>query len=277
MQSILENLQVDLVSVGFNITDISVSKQTKMVQYTDGSTRPADVLDESGEPIAIEGSGIYFLSTDGFKTHLDFTSVWGVMPEQCPDIIRTFGNLKSCEQKVIIPQSESICRNSGAKLSSQELLIGESRQAFQDEAQEEFQKVLVDKNISLLYGLVRHIYIPQEARTPVQAGYIADELKLTRDEEKKAAIADATLKEEKQKVLQSTVKVTSDTKKKVAECVAEGDKVVQETEAETKTKVAAIDKQIAELAAKKTVALGEAENKSNNFKPKLNPRLLSLL
>lgn len=269
-------MQVDLVSIGYNVTEISVKRQQKMVKYTDGSERPMDVVDDSGEAMAVEGSGIYFLSTDGFKIHMDFSAVWGLMPDQCPDVIRTFGNIHQVEQKVIIPQSESICRNYGSKYGSQALLVGDSRQVFQDETTKEFQKILTEKDISLLYGLIRHIYIPQEARAPVQAGYIAEELTLTREQERLAAEAEGKLKEETQKVEQATIKVTSETKRLIASVTAEGEKVKEETAAETKTKVAAVDKQIAELQAKKTVTLGEAENNAKKLQAEAKADMFGL-
>ncbi len=243
--------QVDVVEIGFRETSMKVEQQ----KLPNGQI----AHDESGEPLAIPQSGIGFPSNDGFDIQLDFTAIWGVMPADAPEVVRTFGNVKEAEQKVILPQSESICRNNGSKMGAVELLVGETRQSFQIGTSEAFQEVLKDKNITLLYGLVRHIYIPQEVRIPIQNGYIADELKLTREQEKLTATTEADLREAEKKVELESEKVRVETTKLVANVLAEGNKEASEIKAETKQLVAEVDKQIAELDAEKQVLLGEAD------------------
>ena len=117
----------------------------------------------------------------------------------------------------------------------------------------------------MLYGLVRHIYIPKEVREPIQKGYVADELALTRDQETTTAKMEARLREAEQTVLLEAARITEGTKKLVAETKATGQKEAETIAAETEKKVAAIDQQCAEIDAQKTVALGEAENASKRM------------
>ena len=159
---------------------------------------------------------------------------------------------------MIIPQSESISRINGSKMGANELLVGETRQKFQTNVSDHFQDVLKDKHLSLLYGLVRHIYIPKDIRTPLQEGYVSDELKLTREEERTTKTAEGELREAEKKVIQETEKVRNETAKMVAAAIAEGQKEVGEIEAATKQQVAGVEKQIAEFDAKKTEQLGRA-------------------
>jgi hypothetical protein len=248
---------VDIIGVGFWETSKEVTQQLG----PDGHP----VLDESGEPVALLNSGIGFPSNDGFDIQLDFTAVWGITPDQAPDVVRTFGTLEAAEQKVIIPQSESICRINGSKMGAVELLVGETRQKFQMTTSSEFQEVLKDKHLTLLYGLVRHIYIPQKVRVPIQEGYIADELKLTREQETVTAKTEADLREAEKMVDLEAEKVRVETEKLVAEAIAEGQKSVKEMEAQTRSEVAAIDKQVASIEAKKTILLGEAKSKADQL------------
>ncbi len=244
--------QIDIINVGYRETSIQVEKQVG----ADGKTSH----DEQGEPLAVTETGINFPSNDGFDIQLDFSAIWGVMPVDAAPIVRMFGNIDAVEEKVIEPQSESICRNNGSKMGAVELLIGESREAFQTAVSEDFQSVLGEKNISLLYGLVRHIYIPQEVREPIQLGYVSDELKLTRDEETKTARTEANLREAESKVDLEAERVRVDTDRMRANVMAEGEKKAKEIEAETKQLIAAIDRETAELDAQKTVMLGRAES-----------------
>lgn len=243
--------QVDVINVGFSETSIQVSKQ----QSADG--KPA--YDDQGEPLAVVDTGINFPSNDGFDIQLDFSAIWGVMPADASEIVRTFGNIDAVREKVIEPQSESICRNNGSKMGAVELLIGESREGFQESVSREFQEVLSRKNITLLYGLVRHIYIPQAVREPIQKGYVSDELKLTRDEETKTARIEADLREAESKVDLEAEKIRVDTERMRAGVMAEGEKMAKEIEATTQQLVAAIDRETANLDAQKEVMLGRAE------------------
>jgi len=245
---------VDIVKIGFREKSI---KAELMTDRNGNITR-----DKSGEPVvANDETGITFPSNDGFGIVMDFTAVWGITPEQAPEVIRKFGNVEAVETKVVVPQIESICRNMGSKLGAVDLLVGESRQQFQEDTSDAFERVLADKGLTLLYGLVRHIYIPQEVRLPIQQSFIADELKLTREQEQLTARTEANLREAEQKVQLETERIQAETEKLVAQALAEGEKQAEETRAETTKLVASIDRQTAELEAQATVMLGEAEAK----------------
>ena len=241
---------VDIVEIGFRETSITVKKMMNGKEVAH---------DESGEPLAVPDSGIGFPSNDGFDIQLDFTAIWGVMPGQAPEVIRTFGTVQEVERKVIQPQSESICRNNGSRMSAVELLVGNTRQKFQVETSDTFQNVLSDKGLTLLYGLVRHIYIPREIRIPIQEGYIANELKITREEEQTTARIEANLREAEKKVELESARVTVETEKMVANSIAEGERKAREIDAETARKVAEIENKIAQLDAKREVLLGQAD------------------
>ena len=244
--------QIDIINVGYRETSIQVEKQTDK----SGTT----LYDEQGEPLAVTETGINFPSNDGFDIQLDFSAIWGVLPKDAAEIVRTFGNIQAVETKVIEPQSESICRNNGSKMGAVELLIGETREDFQTSVSTEFRNVLADKHVTLLYGLVRHIYIPQNVREPIQRGYVAEELKLTRDQETKTARIEADLREAERKVELEAERVRVDTDRLKANVMAEGEKKAREIEAATKQLVATIDRETANLDAKKTVLLGRAES-----------------
>jgi hypothetical protein len=249
--------QIDRVGIGFWETTIAVDHRL--------GPNGKELLDASGEPEAVPGSGIGFPSNDGFNIQLDFSAVWGVMPKDAPKVVEMFGSVTAAEQKVIIPQSESISRINGSKMGANELLVGETRQKFQTSVSDHFQDVLKEKHLSLLYGLVRHIYIPKEIRQPLQEGYIADELKLTREEERITKQGEGELREAEKKVIQESEKVKVETAKLVASALAEGEKQVGEIEATTKQQVAATDKMIAEFDAKKTEQLGKAKAQADQL------------
>lgn len=250
--------QIDVVEIGYR--DRSIVANLKK------DARGNLVYDEAGEPMLNDtDSGIFFYSNDGFPISMDFTAIWGIMPEQAPNVISKFGNVAAVEQKVVVPQIESICRNIGAKFGAVELLVGDSRQQFQEDASTAFRTVLEGKDITLLNGLVRHIYIPQSVRLPIQQAFIADELALTREEEQKTLQIEADFREAEQMVELEQEKVRVETDKLVAKQIAEGQKTVQETFAETARLEAQIDREVSLLDAEATVSLGQAEADSKKL------------
>jgi len=260
--------QIDIVSIGYDAKEISTEKQ----KDENGNM----VVDESGEGLPVLDTGIFFPSSDGFKIHMDFSVVWGVLPDQAPDMIRRFGDLAAVEQKIIVPQSESICRNNGSRMGAVDLLVGDTRQKFQENVDTAFKKVLKEKNLTLLYGLVRHIYIPKDVREPIQKGYIADELTLTREQETTTAKTEASLREAEQKVLLETAKITEETKKLVANINATGAQTAEQMQADTARKVATIDRQAAEIDAQRVVTLGEADAKAKKLQEQAKADLFGL-
>ena len=242
--------QIDIVEIGYIETSLVVDQVLK-------NGKP--VLDESGEPMPVLETGINFPSNDGFEIQMDFTAIWGVMPSAAPEVVRTFGNIDSIRDKVILPQSESICRNAGSGYGAVELLVGDSRQLFQNEITAQFEATLKAKNLNLLYGLVRHIYIPRDVRLPIQNSFIADELTLTRDQQRETAKTEANLREAERNVELEAQRIAADTEKLEANIIAEGEKEAQQIAAEAKQLVAAVDREIAELQAKRNILLGRAE------------------
>jgi regulator of protease activity HflC (stomatin/prohibitin superfamily) len=248
--------QVDVVSVGFNETSLSV-------QTTEAS--PSDARGErlgvSGpvDPQYMSGKGIEFPSNDGFTIHMDYTAIWGVLPDQAPGIVRRFGILKDVEDKVILPQIGSICRLYGSKRASVDLLVGDKREEFQTDTAEELKRVLETKDLTLLFGLTRHIYVPAQVREPIQKKYIADEMKLTADQKQLTAQAQAALTEAKAKVTLEERRTQAETLKLVAEAKATGEKQAKEIAAETERLVAEVDAETAAIQAQITTTMGEAE------------------
>ncbi len=259
---------VDIIGVGF---------AEKSIKSNLVSQNGVPVLDESGEPSVMDDeSGIAFPSNDGFRIHMDFTAVWGIMPEQAADVIRKFGNLAAVEAKVVVPQIESICRNKGSSLGAVDLLVGNTRQVFQEEVSDAFEKILEDKGLTLLHGFVRNIHIPLEVRTPIQEKFVADELKLTRDQELLTARTEATLREAEKTVDLEKERVGAETTKMVAQAVAEGNKKAEETKAETIKKVATVARKTAELDAEASVTLGKAAASSKKLEAEAKSELFKL-
>ena len=249
---------IDIVEIGYRHSTV----QVEVRRDPSGDV----MVDENGEPIiADEESGIAFPSSDGFSMHIDYTAIWGLMPDQAPHAIRTIGNVDAIEQKIVLPQINSILRNHGSQYKAVQLLVGNDREKYQTASLEEFRKVLDAKQITLLDGLIRHVYIPEQVRKPIQTAFIADELTLTRQQEQLTATEEGTFREAEENVLLASKTVEVDTLKQVAGKIAEGNRTAEGTRAETEKLAAAIQKETAILEADAAKILGEAENKGKQM------------
>lgn len=266
-----EEKRIDLVSIGYAETSLLVDAREAGAPAGRGATTPGgsqrDLGDRLGtvtgdDPVYIPGKGIEFPSSDGFQIHLDYTAIWGITPEQAPEVVRQFGRLKDVEQKVILPQIESICRLYGSRRGAVDLLVGDTREQFQLATSAELERVLDGKSLSLLFGLVRHIYVPKAVREPIQKAKIADELTKTRDQEQLTAKAQAELTEAKAKVTFEEKRTRAETEKMAAEVAAAGEKKAKEIEAMTEKRTAEIEAKSAAIEAQTTKVLGEAKAKS---------------
>jgi hypothetical protein len=268
-----EEKRIDIVSIGYSETSLTVEAKNGPDGSTNTGTSTAatnlirDLGDRLGtstadDPIYAPGKGIEFPSSDGFPIHLDYTAIWGILPEQAPNVVRQFGTLKDVEQKVILPQIESICRMHGSRRGAVDLLVGDTREQFQIATASELERILTSKNLSLLFGLTRHIYVPKLVREPIQKAKIADELTKTREQEQLTAQAQAELTEAQAKVVFGEKRTQAETEKKVAEVGAEGEKRAKEIEATTEKLRAEIDAKTASIEAQTTRVLGAAKAQS---------------
>ena len=255
-----EEKRVDVISVGYN-------ESTQMVQTREGTGSLDNRLGKTPgkDPEYLPGMGIEFKSNDGFPIHLDYTAIWGILPDQAPDVVRQFGTLKDVEQKVILPQIGSICLLQGSKRGAVDLLVGDTREEFQTDTSEELERVLASKNLTLLFGLTRHIYVPTQVREPIQKARVAEELTRTREQEQLTAKAQADLSEAKAKVIQEQDRTKAETEKMIAQLTAEGEKKAREIEATTERIKAGIDAKTAIVQAEITKAIGEATAKTTEL------------
>jgi hypothetical protein len=282
-----EEKRIDIVSIGYSEASLSVVANPSGVAkpgvvVAKDTAAQIDLGDRLGtstadDPVYTPGKGIEFPSSDGFPIHLDYTAIWGILPEQAPNVVRQFGTLKDVEHKVILPQIESICRLHGSRRGAVDLLVGDTREQFQDETSVELERVLKQKNLSLLFGLTRHIYVPKAVREPIQKAKIADELTKTRDQELLTAQAQADLTEAKAKVVFGEKQTQAETEKKVAEVGAKGEKKAKEIEATTEKIKAEIDAKTAAIEAQSTRVLGEATATSVKLAKEAKAERLQLL
>lgn len=235
--------KVKLVQVGYN----------ELSQLVD--TEAAEVTDE-----------IRFPSNDGFTIQTDVTVVWGRHPQFASQMIARYGEVKELKG-FVLRQIRSICRNVGSEYDSIDFIRGEKREEYQNAITETLRTIAEQRGIEILIALIQNIEVrggsettgeELDLKSTIQRSYIAKEEDLTRQVERKTAQVKADLETARVQIEVAREQIAADTRKKVAEVMATGDKQAKEIEAQRDLEVARIERQIAELDAEMTRVLGKA-------------------
>lgn len=217
---------------------------------------------------------IAFPSADGFTIEIEVTVVWGRHPQHTPEMINRLGDVDRLRQ-IILSNIRSICRNLGSEYESTDFIRGEKRELYQRAVTETLQKVAAEKDIEILIALIRNIEVRPSAdsggetvdlKETIQRGYIAKERDLTTQAKQETAKVKAQLETALAQVEVAREQITAETRKKVAEILAEGNKNAEEIDAKRDLEVARIEKKIAELDAQKRLVLGKAQAKAEELK-----------
>ena len=204
-------------------------------------------------------AAITFPSSDGFQISLDATIEWELLPDDVAEVMAEFGDVAAVEDKIIIPQSQSIGRLQGSTFLAKDFLLGERREKFQDVFRQTLVEVGQRKNIVIHSAFIRNIIIPDSLLLLIRERYIAVEQEKTARAWQDTKRSAGDLQRERSLVLQRTREVEARTEALVQLVRAEMERATQQIAAETRRLVAARQARIAELDAQRAVTLGEAQ------------------
>ncbi len=186
-----------------------------------------------------------FLSSDGFPITLDGAVEFRVLPEMVADVFVKYNEDANGDEideeiiaKIITPESRSLCRIGGSKLSGGQFITGEDRVKFQTELVKKLTANCKEQGIEILAVAITSIQPPAEISAPVQAREVAKQELAQFVEETKQQISEADLKV--QEVLADQKKLLVEAEQTVVEKTtrAEQEQTVAQTLAEQKLKVA---------------------------------------
>lgn len=222
------------------------------VDIVEVGIRQVSFLEEKRNPLQ-------FPSSDGFPIHLDATVEWEILPENAAAALLEFGDMDKIEDRVIIPQTNSIGRLQGSTYGAKDFLLGAGREKFQHSFTEELTRIGGRKWVAIHSAFIRNILIPEALLKPIQDSVVAVEKRKTaavQEDMKKSA---ADLQREQSLIEQRRLEVLSETSALTATITAGMDREVAGIEAATRLAVAEKQREIARLEADRTKVLGEAE------------------
>lgn len=206
---------------------------------------------------------VQFPSIDGFQILLDMTVEFELLPEHIAKIYMLYGDLPAVVDKIILPQILSISRMKGSYYKARDFIDGEGRMKFQTEMTDELKRTLGERAIVVHNAIIRHVEVPAEILSPIQAASEAKEQDLTNRERQNTARKQAELNIRIAKVEQLRKEVEQETDKKVATIAADTKRLTAQLEAEAKLAVAQLDLERAKIEAQTTQLLGEAQVKAD--------------
>jgi regulator of protease activity HflC (stomatin/prohibitin superfamily) len=213
-----------------------------------------------------EGSSMDFLSSDGFPVTLDGAIEFRVMPEQAAEVFVKYNEADNGDmiddeiiKKIITPESRSLCRTGGSKLSGGQFISGNDREVFQRNLVKSLTENCKKQGVEILAVAITRVEPPQDIAEPVRDREVAKQKLAQFQQEKMQQLSEAKLgievlmAEQKQKVVQAEATVIVQTTK------AEQDAGVAATLAEQRLKVTQTQLEAAKDKASAIVAKAQAD------------------
>jgi len=213
-----------------------------------------------------QGGEMDFLSSDGFPITLDGAVEFRVLPTMVADVFVKYNEDKNGDEideeiitKIITPESRSLCRTGGSKLTGGQFIAGDDRVKFQLELVKKLTANCKDQGIEILAVAITSIQPPQEISAPVQAREVAKQELAQFLQETKQQISEAQLKT--QEVLAEQKKLLVEAEQAVVEKTtrSEQEQTVAKTLAEQKLKVAETQLEAAKDKASAITAKAKAD------------------
>ena len=213
-----------------------------------------------------EGSAMDFLSADGFPVTIDGAVEFRVLPDRAAEVFVKYNESENGDEideeiikKIITPESRSLCRTGGSKLSGGQFVSGTESQFFQNNLRQSLVDNCRKQGIEIKAVLITDVKPPQDIATPVREREVAKRKLDQFNQEKLQQLSEAKLQievllaEQKQKVVQTEALVIVQTTK------AEQDAGVAATLAEQKLKVTQTQLEAAKDKASAIVAKAQAD------------------
>ncbi len=204
---------------------------------------------------------IMFLTLDGFNVTVEGTLEFNLNVDRVAQLTHEVGDMEDIMKKLILPSARGFFRIEGSKKSATEFIVGESRQAFQNNLQEFLQDVCSSWGISLNSVLIRDIIVPQEIAAIIRDRELAAQEAKKFEQQIVQAKSKAELEKQNALAEQKKLMVDAETEKIRQLVMAEQGKVEKTVAAKALLEVAKVQLKAAQADAKAMLTLAEADRK----------------
>lgn len=206
-----------------------------------------------------------FLSADGFPVTLDGAIEFRVMPEKAPEVFVLYNEDKNGDSvdeeiiaKIITPESRSICRINGSRLTGGQFISGTDRELFQENFDRTIKENCAKQGIEILAVAITSIRPPEAIAVPVRDREVAKQELAQYEQERIQQESEAQLKV--QEVLAEQKKSLVEADQTVVELTtkAQQEQAVAKTNAEQRLAVAKIGLDAVKARAQAILAEAQA-------------------
>ena len=206
-----------------------------------------------------------FLSADGFAVTLDGVVEFRIVPERAAEVYVLYnedanGDALDDEiiDKVITPESRSICRIGGSRLTGGQFISGDDRILFQANLEKSLKANCLEQGVEVMNVSITSIQPPQDIATPIRAREVAKQELNRYQQEKLQQLSEAQLKVQQILSVQRKELVEADQEVVEKTTRAEQDQNVAVLLAQQKLKVAETQLEAANNQASALLAEGRA-------------------
>lgn len=212
-----------------------------------------------------EEGGMDFLSADGFPVRLDGVIEFRVIPERAPEVFVLYNEDKNGDvvaeeiiNKIITPESRSICRLSGSRLTGGDFISGTEREQFQQNLDKTLKANCKNQGVEILAVAITSIRPPEAIAVPVREREVAKQELEQFVQEKLQQQSETLLAVQKIMSDQKTALVEAERSVVELTTKAEQEQGVAETLAEQKLAVAKVGLEAVKARAAKLTAEAKA-------------------
>jgi len=204
---------------------------------------------------------ITFLTLDGFPITVEGTLEFNLNVEKVAQLTHEVGDMEDIMQKLVFPSARGFSRIEGSKKNATDFIVGESRQAFQDNLEKFLQGVCRPWGISINSVLVRDIIVPQDIAAIIRDRELAAQEAKKIEQQIVQAQSLAELGKQEALADQNRQIVSAGTERIRQTITAEQQKVEKTLAAQTELDVATIGLNTARADATAMLTLAEAQRK----------------
>lgn len=203
---------------------------------------------------------INFLTQDGFTVTVEGTIEFSIMRDKAALMTHRVGDMEDVIMKVILPRARGFSRIEGSKHPAIDFIVGETRQAFQQNLDTHLRKKCEDWGVSINSVLVRKIIVPDAIASINRDREVAVQDARKYEQQIEQAKSKAELVKQEWLAVQNREKVQAETERIRAVINAREDEAVRVISAEKDLGVAKHDLEAAAFTAEAVMLTARGES-----------------
>ncbi|TAN38389.1 MAG: hypothetical protein EPN23_02305 [Verrucomicrobia bacterium] len=197
---------------------------------------------------------INFLTMDGFTVHVEGTLEFALLRDKAALLTHQVGDMDDVLKKVILPRARGFSRIEGSKNPALNYIVGEMRQAFQNNLEAHLRETCKAAGVAIRSVLIRNITVPDQIASIIRDRELAKQTAKMYDQQIEQAKSKAELTRQEMLARQNQEKVQAETLQLQATILAKQEQQVRLTAAQQGLAVAKLENDAAEAQAAAVIA-----------------------